>query len=590
MRDALIAEFTVEQMLNPIFGNGDMKSKLINFLLLIFAIFVVDNRFYAQQSGLSVRNDQMVLLTDRNLYITGEEIRFSVFPVINNIYGENKASRIVYVEVITPDGKKITGAKYPLENGKSRGCLSIPANVLTGEYYVRAYTRYMRNAGPANYPYTGLKLINPAGNNVLTGNGYSRADSMDRLMPGQVIQEITALKTGKNVYTTREKVDLFVQTGRLKELGSTGWCLTVVPDGTLEGANGPVFANTRYGSFNQDSTGIQFYPDTRGISISGKLVDAETGKSVYDRVVTLSIIGDKDFSAYRTGRNGQFYFSLPDYYGKRDIFLCSGEISGKTTRILIDNDFCTNPVKLPSSGFILTEKERQAGLTLAVNAQVASNFQNGGEADSNSVSGLIKSFYDEPSVTLFLDKYIQLPTLEDYFNELPMLVKIRERQGRKYFKFVSSDAEMMNYDPLILVDWVVVMETNKILTLSPQEISRVEIINKPYIKGNLMYGGILSIISKQGDFAGIDLPASGVFINYAFLSDECRDTRYDSVVARLPDSRNSLFWEPDMVMDSGDSQIISFSTSDTPGDYRIVLRGVGMNGLLYRQAISFKVE
>src|SRR4030042_5842020 len=142
-------------MLNLIFGSGDMKNKLVRIILLVIAICLMNNRFFAQPSGIPLLKAQMALFTDRNLYLTGEDIRFSVFPVSNYICDDNKASRIIYVEIITPDGNKIVGGKYLLENGKSKGCITIPENTLTGDYYIRAYTKYMRNLGPSIYPSVG---------------------------------------------------------------------------------------------------------------------------------------------------------------------------------------------------------------------------------------------------------------------------------------------------------------------------------------------------------------------------------------------------------------------------------------------------
>ena len=37
-----------------------------------------------------------------------------------------------------------------------------------------------------------------------------------------------------------------------------------------------------------------------------------------------------------------------------------------------------------------------------------------------------------------LINYVQLPTLEEYFNELPTLAKVRKRQGEKYFKILGA--------------------------------------------------------------------------------------------------------------------------------------------------------
>ena len=75
---------------------------------------------------------------------------------------------------------------------------------------------------------------------------------------------------------------------------------------------------------------------------------------------------------------------------------------------------------------------------------------------------------------------------------------------------------MAIYDPLVMIDWVAVSDNESILGTPTQSISRIELVNAPYIKGDMIYGGIISIISKKGDFAGIDLPRNGIFINYKF--------------------------------------------------------------------------
>ncbi|HJZ41205.1 MAG TPA: hypothetical protein VJ203_12625 [Bacteroidales bacterium] len=567
-----------------------MKEKELLIMLLVLVISLVDNRVNSQQSDNQIVNNQLVLFTDRTLYITGEEIQFSVMPVRNNFLPENADSRILYVELITAGGHRITGGKYAIENGRGMGCLSVPRDVLSGEYYVRAYTRYMRNFGPAGYPGVRVKLINSSNNNILTGNSSTPVVSREDSIRKQPVLEIEIAMTDRKEYKTREKVDLFIETGKMKELYSTGWCITVVPVNSIDPEEGILTSGAGSFAINHDSTGMHYYPETRGVSISGKVTDRGTGSSAPGAVVTLSVIGEKDFSAYKTGQSGEFYFSLPGYKGRRDIFLSSWAISGSPPGILIDNDFCTSPVKLPSSGFKLTEEEKRTGLTMAVNFQVASFFHNIPKPKTDSGYSVVESFYGKPTETLLFDKYIQLPTLEEYFNELPMEVKIREKQGKKYFKFLSPLAEMMVYDPLVLVDWVVVTETDKLLDLSPQKISRIEIVNKPYVKGNLTYGGIISIISREGDFAGIDLPASGVFINYGFLEYDRVEGRNDQVAAHIPDSRNTLYWEPDVALDSPDTANISFITADTPGDYLVVLRGVGRQGVIYGQSIAIKVE
>jgi hypothetical protein len=567
-----------------------MKEKKLVILLLVLVFSFPDRGLYSQLSDNQHVSNQLVLFTDRTLYVAGEEIRFSVMPVRNNFLPEIADSRILYVELITPGGHRIAGDKYNIEKGKGSGCLTVPGDVLSGGYYLRAYTRYMRNVGPAAYPCVGVKLINTTNSNILTGNGSIPVTARKDTLSMQQDLEIDVATTNRKEYKTRERVELSIKDGNIKELFATGWCISVVPLNAFDWKAEIVGPGSVNFAVNHEPTVNHFYPESRGISISGKITDKETGRNAPGGVVTMSVIGDKDFSAYKTGENGEFYFSLPGYKGRRDIFLSSWSVLGPPPGILIDNDFCTSPVQLPATGFKLTEEEKQTGLAMAVNLQVASIFNIVPKQESNPDSSLVEAFYGKPTETLLFDKYIQLPTLEEYFNELPMEVKIKERQGRKYFKFLSPLAEMMVFDPLILVDWVVVTETDKILDLSPQKISRIEIVNKPYVKGNLTYGGIISILSRDGDFAGIDLPASGVFINYGFLAHDRIENLNYPVAKHLPDSRNTLFWEPDIALDSLDAGNISFITADTPGDFLIILRGIGRQGEIYRQAIPIKVE
>jgi hypothetical protein len=202
--------------------------------------------------------------------------------------------------------------------------------------------------------------------------------------------------------------------------------------------------------------------------------------------------------------------------------------------------------------------------------------------DTMAIDSLVEennnSFYGEPSEVLVIEKFIDLPTLEDYFTELPLLVKLRKIQGRKHFRFYTEQDDMSRYDPLMLVDWVAVNDIEKILAMSPQEIERIELLNSPYVKGNITYGGIISFVSKKNNFAGIDLPKSGTFVNYSFL-EECIDTIPPAPsLLHIPDSRNTIYWNPAIQADDEGTSAISFTAPDTPGKYYIILREMSTTG------------
>jgi len=119
-----------------------------------------------------------------------------------------------------------------------------------------------------------------------------------------------------------------------------------------------------------------------------------------------------------------------------------------------------------------------------------------------------------------------------------------------------------------------VSDIEKILAMSPSEIERIELVEHPYIKGNITFGGIISFISKKNDFAGIDLPKSGTFVNYSFLDGCTANILPGQLPDNIPDFRNTVYWNPDVKLDSAGTTDISFTAPDTPGNYHILLRGM----------------
>jgi len=167
---------------------------------------------------------------------------------------------------------------------------------------------------------------------------------------------------------------------------------------------------------------------------------------------------------------------------------------------------------------------------------------------------------------------------------------VRKKQGHKYFKILGPETGLSEFDPLVLVDLVAIDDPEKILAVNPQNFLRIELVNALYVKGDQIYGGIVNFISRKGDFAGIDLPSSGVFLNYEFLNDTS-DTYLPQLKMihdnHTPDIRNTLFWEPHLY--PAKSTKILITAPDTPGKYVIVINGINDQGSDFRTTAMFEV-
>lgn len=521
------------------------------------------------------------LLTDRNLYISGEKILFSAFTSVSG--GGNTGemlSTILYCELINPEGKQVSGGKFSIENSQSSGSLDIPPELLTGNYYLRGYTRFMRNEGPGAFSYSYIKIINPYRNEVQVSNkGKIPSDSLYV----QKIEETDGISvsTDRRRYSARDSILISVGNNEsFKRL-----TISVVPQFSITDA--PVITPGK-----QVPEKNYFYPETRGVTITGTVRDEKNGNILSGVRVNLSILGKgRDFMAMKTDTAGLFFFSIPGYTGSRDLFLCTEKADSLNPGIFIDNDFCSLPAEMPAGAFELSQEEREIGYKMAVNFQLASYF------NKSSTSQKMKdeqqwdqSFYGKPDEVLDMDAYVQLPTLEEYLNGLPVSLKVRKRLGHKYFKIIGPQTGLSEFDPLVLVDLVAIDDPAKILSVNPRNFLRIELVNALYVKGDQIYGGIVNFISRKNDFAGIDLPSSGVFLNYGFLNDTTGNSSPQLKAIHgnhIPDTRNTIFWEPHF--QSGKSSMISITAPDTPGKYIIVINVINDQDSIFRKTIQFEV-
>ncbi len=542
--------------------------------------------------------EKVALFPDRSLYIAGENICFSAFIMQSN--AKQPLSLILYAELMANDGKSLSRSKFSADNYASNGCLEIPPDIITGVYFVRAYTKYMRNAGVYAYAYKAIRIVNPYRNEVVPGDkvlqfnkihGLAMHDSVaesDSLDSGKITAgkeamiSLPVIITNKSIYSPGDQVTVNLK--QLTTTDGTRLSLSVVPALTAS------TATPEYKEPGRSVSSLLFHPETRGLTISGVMRDALDDKFISHEVVNLSIIGGgRDYIPVITGDDGRYLIALPHLTGYRDLYIGTLGSEGNKWKLLVDNDFCSLPVGLPNARFTLTDEERATVYNMALNATIKKSFQQE-EIQQNPINEQESSaFYGIPAHTLPINDFVQLPNLEEYFNELPGMIKVRKKNGKKYFKVMGSQLEMVTHAPLVMIDLVAVDDPEKVLAAPPASVARIEMINEPYQKGNVVYGGVISIISKRGDFAGVDLPASGFFINYLFLSDTISGTTNATTTGNIPDARNTVYRIPEITL-AGDNTSFSFTAPATPGKYAIVLNGMMKDGTVTSKVNSFEVK
>lgn len=557
-------------MLNRIFGpDNQMKTLKTN----IFALFVIAAMSMQLQAQVVHATEKVLLSCDRTLFLAGETIAFEAGVQASR---HDALPRVLYVELLDASAKQLKGQKIRLDKLHAEGSLPIPADLVSGYYFLRAYTRWMRNSGPSTYAWKLLKIVNPRSSNVWEGTSDFTAKDV-------------ATTTGFNIlladslFSPRSKVEFQMLTAQDLAGSIAGVSLSVVPEAAL----GTDFWQLDLPPAKADS--FYFYPETRGISLSGTLTDS-LGMAVGSEQVYLTVVDqDRNFMSRITDSKGRFHFVLPDADGSRELFVCAGHTLHGDRKLLIDNDFCKAPVQLPSYRFQLSPEEETLVLQMHNNKVLQQKFFPADSLKKVLPEQSFTPFYGTPTHVLKLDDYVQLPVLEEYFNELPSMVKVRKADGKRFFRVIGTNAAMAVFKPLVLVDLVAIDDPEKVLSMSPKQLDRIEVVNVPYTKGDITYGGIVSLITKKGDFGAIDLPSSGLFLTYGFYDTTAYNIAQQAAAVFMPDVRNTLGWWPATAADSGLSKKFSFYAGDTQTHYVVAAKAVLNDGTMLFAFKRFKV-
>jgi hypothetical protein len=541
-------------------------------------------------------HERFQLFTDRKIYVVGEEIFFRAFYVNSHELQKAGWSKILYVEVITSRNEQACAGKFRLSMTGSSGSLEIPEGIPTGNYYLKAYTKWMRNKPPENYFYSRIIIINPYTTdlvNTLPINNHLEKEAAFQLQA--VDRQSVLCHTNKQIYKQREKVEVSVSLSDNIHNSPYDYCVSVVRTGTADTAFYRINPSDIIDS--KHFSEIQYYPETRGLTVTGKVIQSGQESPVANARVYLSMLGEnKDFYGVLSDTSGRFRFALPDKTGTQDVYIAAETTGSNPVTILVDKDFSGESATLPREAFALTPSEQILAEEIMLNMQISKAYEDSPSLSytQDSSSDSMNYFYGEPMKSYRIDDYILLPTLEEFFFEVIGEVTQFRAHDKPYFVLTGNHSDLALYRPLILLDQVPVTDLESVLKVSPSKIKLIDIINATYIRGNIQYGGIISIYSRKGDLAGIDLPANSFFFRMKFLNPGSKITHplYENggEHARIPDVRNTLYWNANLNPGKQDVVNICFYTSDVRGEYSVLVHGVSDDGEILEGKTSFMVK
>ena len=105
--------------------------------------------------------EQVTLTTDRQIYISGERIWFKALCTGQEGISDPILSKILYLELYDQRLNSIVRLKFRITEGIATGFLDIPSDIHSGNYYLRAYTQFLRNYTAYLYGTEMIRVINP---------------------------------------------------------------------------------------------------------------------------------------------------------------------------------------------------------------------------------------------------------------------------------------------------------------------------------------------------------------------------------------------------------------------------------------------
>lgn len=143
-----------------------MKRLITSFLLILSSVAFAQKKGNHPSQELLTNyatknhHEKLFIHTDKNFWVAGETSWFKVYLVNGQSHLPINTSRVAYLELVDNENQILLQAKIELNEGLGNGHFAIPASINSGNYYLRAYTRWMKNYSAEFYFHQPITIVN----------------------------------------------------------------------------------------------------------------------------------------------------------------------------------------------------------------------------------------------------------------------------------------------------------------------------------------------------------------------------------------------------------------------------------------------
>ena len=120
--------------------------------------------FELQQNALDsllMWQEQVVLHTDKTITQPKDQLFFKAYILTGPQQARVSPNNVLKVELLDAQGNLVKSQYHKIKDGTSEGSFAIPKKVKPGNYYFRAYTRWMLNYGPEHFTTKKIQVGDP---------------------------------------------------------------------------------------------------------------------------------------------------------------------------------------------------------------------------------------------------------------------------------------------------------------------------------------------------------------------------------------------------------------------------------------------
>jgi hypothetical protein len=557
---------------------------LLVFILSGSALFSQD--FVVQPVRHFDYPELLIIDTDRDVYICGETLYLKHFKV-NFISGKPyDLSSIIYTELINAAGSPVVQLKSSVKGIYGSASLSLPDTLATGIYTLRSYTRWMQNFSADYFAIRSIIVINPfrgAGALAeLMGNGADMGGHSGATAEGQASVSGTKLKIdlklSADLAGKREKVSLTVSASDANgKVAEADFSVSVIRKGLISEKSRDFSTLISEARKQRDTSLIPlFLPEPEGEIISGTAYSKTDNNPLIYRDISLGIVGRQAAAMFsRTNEKGEFSFILRENSGIKEFIIQPSEPLEGGIWAEINPQFSASFSTVKARPEFSDVFDAALLNNAVIAMQVSRQYEPFRQVQPLKSTGSGNDIYGDPVKRVRMADYIELSNIREVIREIIPEVYISQKNSTEELRVIYRNKfQELDNQALVLIDGVPVSDLENLLSLPASLIDVIDIVDARYFYHDFVFDGLVSFKTRKGNLE----PAVSLqpYYRQVFEGVQKDEAFYAPVynadsllMSRIPDFRNTIFWEPSLKAGESGEAHSEFYTSDEPGEYLI---------------------